>query len=218
MSNIRVLVADDHPVVRTGLAALLTSLEGIDVAGVAADGREAVDRVLSTRPDVAILDLKMPGLDGFEATREIARVAPGVAVLVLTMFDDDTSVFAAMRAGARGYVVKGAEQDEIERAIRAVARGEAIFGPAVAGRVLGFLSNPPPAADASFPQLTERERKILDLLAAGLSNSAIGERLGIAPKTVANNVSSIFNKLQVADRAQAIIRAREAGLGRASPA
>lgn len=216
MTSIRVVIADDHPIVRTGLAALLNSLDGIEVAGVAQTGREAVDRVLSTRPEVAIVDLKMPELDGFEATREIARVAPDVAVLVLTMFDDDASVFAAMRAGARGYLVKGAQQEEIERAIRAVARGEAIFGPGVAGRVLGFLSNPPAGIDGSFPELTERERRILDLLASGLSNSAIGERLGIAAKTVANNVSSIFAKLQVADRAQAIIRAREAGLGRRS--
>jgi DNA-binding NarL/FixJ family response regulator len=216
MTAIRVLIADDHPIVRTGLAALLASLEGIEVAGIATTGREAVDQVLSKRPNVAIVDLKMPDLDGFDATREIARVAPEVAVLVLTMFDDDASVFAAMRAGARGYLVKGAEQEEIERAIRAVARGEAIFGPGVAGRVLGFLSNPPAAASGQFPELTERETRILDLLAEGLSNSAIGERLGIAAKTVANNVSSIFVKLQVADRAQAIIRARDAGLGRAS--
>ena len=216
LSVIRVVIADDHPVVRTGLAALLGSLEGIEVVGVAQTGREAVDAVLSTRPEVAIVDLKMPDLDGFDATREIVRVAPQVAVLVLTMFDDDASVFAAMRAGARGYLVKGAEQEEIERAIRAVAQGEAIFGPGVAGQVLGFLSNPPAASEGRFPELTDREERILDLLASGLSNPAIGERLGIAGKTVANNVSSIFTKLQVADRAQAIIRAREAGMGRSS--
>lgn len=216
MTAIRVLIADDHPIVRTGLAALLTSLEGIQVAAVAETGRQAVDKVISDRPEVAIIDLKMPDMDGFEATREIGRVAPEVAVLVLTMFDDDASVFAAMRAGARGYLVKAAEQEEIERAIRAVARGEAIFGPGVAGRVLGFLSNPPAAEGGEFPELTERERRILDLLASGLSNAAIGERLGIAGKTVANNVSSIFTKLQVADRTQAIIRARDAGLGKVS--
>jgi len=216
LSVIRVVIADDHPVVRTGLAALLGSLEGIEVVGVAQTGREAVDAVLSTRPEVAIVDLKMPDLDGFDATREIVRVAPQVAVLVLTMFDDDASVFAAMRAGARGYLVKGAEQEEIERAIRAVAQGEAIFGPGVAGRVLGFLSNPPAASEGRFPELTDREQRILDLLASGLSNPAIGERLGIAGKTVANNISSIFTKLQVADRAQAIIRARDAGMGRSS--
>ncbi|NEA30132.1 response regulator transcription factor [Streptomyces sp. SID13031] len=210
---IRVVLADDHPVVRAGLAALLSSLPGIEVVGVAATGREAVREAVTTRPDVAVLDLQMPDLDGFAATRELARTAPDVAVLVLTMFEDDDSVFAAMRAGARGYLVKGAEQDEIARAIRAVAAGEAIFGPGVARRVLSFFSTPPvPAADP-FPDLTTREREILDLLAAGLSNTAIGTRLGLASKTVANNVSTIFTKLAVADRAAAIIQARDAGLG-----
>lgn len=215
MKPIRVLVADDHPIVRTGLSALLASLDGIEVAAVATTGREAVDKALATRPDVAIIDLKMPDLDGFGAIREIARVAPQVGVLVLTMFDDDASVFAAMRAGASGYLVKGAEQEEIELAIRAVARGEAIFGPGVASRVLGFLSGPPETA-GRFPELTDRERQVLDLLASGLTNSAIGRRLGIASKTVANNASSIFAKLQVADRTEAIIRARDAGLGRST--
>jgi DNA-binding NarL/FixJ family response regulator len=212
MSDIRVVVADDHPIVRAGLTALLSSLPGVDVVGVAATGREAVKEVVTTKPDVAVLDLQMPDLDGLAATREIVRTAPAVAVLVLTMFDDDDSVFAAMRAGARGYLVKGAEQDEIARAISAVASGEAIFGPGVAQRVLSFFSAPPPAAEP-FPQLTTREREILDLLADGLSNAAIGHRLSVAAKTVANNVSSIFTKLQVADRAQAIVRARDAGLG-----
>ncbi|MCW2780176.1 MAG: two-component system response regulator [Marmoricola sp.] len=214
MSTIRVVVADDHPIVRAGLTALLSSLPDIEVVAVAANGREAVREVVSTRPDVALLDLKMPELDGIAATRELARVAPGVAVLVLTMYDDDDSVFAAMRAGARGYLVKGVEQDDILRAIRSVAAGEAIFGPGVAQRVLGFLTTPPVPADVPFPELSTRERTILDELAAGLNNSAIAARLGIAPKTVANNVSAIFAKLQVADRAQAIIRARDAGLGR----
>ena len=213
MSEIRVVLADDHPVVRAGLAALLGSLQGIEVVGVASDGREAVREVVLQRPNVAVLDLQMPGQDGFAATREIARVAPEVAVLVLTMFDDDDSVFAAMRAGARGYVVKGAEQEEIGRAIRAVASGEAIFGPGIAQRVLRFFAAPPrPAADP-FPELTAREREILDLLAAAMPNSMIATSLGLAPKTVANHLSSIFTKLQVADRAQAILRARDAGLG-----
>jgi DNA-binding NarL/FixJ family response regulator len=158
-----------------------------------------------------VLDLQMPDLDGFGATREISRAAPDVAVLVLTMFDDDESVFAAMRAGARGYVVKGAEQEELGRAVRAVAAGEAIFGPAVARRMLRFFT-PAPVADP-FPELTAREREILGLLAASLSNATIASRLGLSPKTVANHISSIFNKLQVADRAQAILRARDAGLG-----
>ncbi|MGY4770655.1 response regulator [Kribbella sp. CWNU-51] len=209
---IRVVLADDHPVVRAGLAALLTSLDGIEVVGVASTGREAVREVITTRPDVAVLDLQMPDLDGFAATRELARSAPDVAVLVLTMFEDDDSVFAAMRAGARGYLVKGAEQEDIARAIQAVAAGEAIFGPGVARRMLGFFSAPPPAAEP-FPELTSRERQILDLLAAGLSNSAIADRLDLASKTVANNVSAIFTKLGIADRSAAIVQARNAGLG-----
>jgi DNA-binding NarL/FixJ family response regulator len=179
---------------------------------VAADGREAVREVVVRRPDVAVLDLQMPEMDGLAAIREIVRSAPDAAVLVLTMFDDEDSLFAAMRAGARGYVVKGAEQDEIHRAIRAVAAGEAIFSPGVAHRVLRYFAAPPPVADP-FPELTAREREILDLLASALPNPAIADRLGLSPKTVANHLSSIFAKLQVADRAMAILRAREAGLG-----
>jgi DNA-binding NarL/FixJ family response regulator len=211
--TIRVVVADDHPIVRAGLTALLGSIPDFEVAGVAGNGREAVREVLLTKPDVALLDLNMPELDGIAATRELARVAPRVAVLVLTMHEDDEAVFAAMRAGASGYLVKGVEQDDIARAIRSVAAGEAIFGQGVAQRVLTSLQAQTPAADA-FPELTARERDILDLLAAGLNNAAIAHRVGVAPKTVANNVSSIFAKLQVADRAQAIVLARDAGLGR----
>jgi DNA-binding NarL/FixJ family response regulator len=213
VSAVRVVVADDHPIVRAGLVALLSSLPDIEVVDTATTGREAVRAVVSARPDVALLDLNMPELDGLAATREIVRAAPEVGVLVLTMYDDDDSVFAAMRAGAKGYLVKGVEQEDIARAIRSVAAGEAIFGPGVAQRVLGFLTAPVPAGPA-FPELTPREHEILDLLAAGLRNAAIAARMGIAPKTVANNVSSIFVKLQVADRAQAIVRARDAGLGR----
>jgi DNA-binding NarL/FixJ family response regulator len=211
MSLVRVVLADDHPVVRAGLAALLGSLPDVEVVGVAADGRQAVKEVVLHRPDVALLDLQMPELDGFGATREIARLAPEVAVLVLTMFDDEDSVFAAMRAGARGYVVKGAEQDEIGRAIQAVAAGEAIFSPGVAQRVLRYFAAPQPVVDP-FPELTGREREILTLLAAALPNGTIAARLGLSPKTVANHLSSIFTKLQVADRAAAILRARDAGL------
>jgi DNA-binding NarL/FixJ family response regulator len=211
--TIRVVVADDHPIVRAGLTALIGSIPDFEVAGVAGNGREAVREVLLTKPDVALLDLNMPELDGIAATRELARVAPRVAVLVLTMHEDDEAVFAAMRAGASGYLVKGVEQDDIARAIRSVAAGEAIFGQGVAQRVLTSLQAQTPAADA-FPELTARERTILDLLAAGLNNAAIAHRVGVAPKTVANNVSSIFAKLQVADRAQAIVLARDAGLGR----
>jgi DNA-binding NarL/FixJ family response regulator len=209
---IRVVLADDHPVVRAGLSALIDSLPGMEVVGVAATGREAVREVVMSRPDVAVLDLQMPELDGLAATRELAHAAPEVAVLVLTMFEDDDSIFAAMRAGARGYLVKGAEQDQIARAITAVAADDVIFGPGVARRVIGFFATPPPAA-APFPELTTRERQVLDLLAAGLSNTAIAQRLGLASKTVANNVSVIFTKLGIADRATAIIQARNAGLG-----
>ena len=209
--DIRVVIADDHPIVRDGLTALLRSIPGFDVVGVAATGRDAVREVILTKPDVAVLDLRMPDLDGFAATRAIARAAPSVAVLVLTMVEDDDSVFAAMRAGACGYLVKGAEQDQIVRAIRSVASGEAVFGPGVAQRVLGFFRAAPAAEP--FPELTTRERDILNLLAGGLSNAAIGHRLGVAAKTVANNISTIFTKLRVADRKQAIIRARDAGLG-----
>jgi DNA-binding NarL/FixJ family response regulator len=211
---VRVVVADDHPVVRAGLVALLSSLPDVEVVATATDGAEAVREVVTNHPDVALLDLNMPELDGIAATREIGRVAPGVGVLVLTMYDDDDSVFAAMRAGARGYLVKGVEQDDLVRAIRSVAAGEAIFGPGVAERVLGFLTAPAPRTDPLFPELTAREHQILDLIAAGLRNAAIAEQMAIAPKTVANNVSSILAKLQVADRAQAIVRARDAGLGR----
>lgn len=215
MNTISVVVADDHPVVRAGLTALLSSLPDVEVVGIATTGHAAVKEVRAQRPDVAMLDLQMPGMDGYAATREIVRAMPTVGVLVLTMFDDDESVFAAMRAGARGYVVKGAEQDEIARAVRAVAAGEAIFSAGVARRVLTFLSAPPATQTSEpFSELTARERAVLDLLAAGLSNAAIANRLSIAPKTVANNLSSVFAKLQVADRAQAIVRARDAGLGR----
>lgn len=216
-ADLRVVIADDHPIVRQGLSALLASLPGVDVVAVAATGREAVREAVTLRPDVLIMDLQMPDLDGLAATREISRAAPEVAVLVLTMFADDDSIFSAMRAGARGYLLKGAEQDDIARAIRGVAAGEAIFGPGVAQRVLGFFSAPARARAEPFPELTAREREILDLLAAGLPNATIAARLGVAAKTVANNVSSIFTKLHVADRAQAVARARDAGLGAAHP-
>ena len=181
------------------------------MVGVAADGREAVREVVLTRPDVALLDLNMPELDGIAATRELARVAPRVAVLVLTMHEDDESVFAAMRAG-RGATSSRASSRTTSPGRSAPSRpGEAIFGPGVAQRVLASLQAPAGAAGAAFPELTAREREILDLLAAGLNNAAIADRIGVAPKTVANNVSSIFAKLQVADRAQAIVRARDAG-------
>lgn len=208
---IRVLIADDHPVVRQGLAALLGSLDGFEVVGVVANGREAVREAVLTKPEVVLLDLQMPELDGFGALRELSRVAPEVAVCVLTMHEDDDSLFAAVRAGARGYLQKGAEQEDIARAVRGVAAGEAVFGPGVAQRVLGQLTRP--AAASPFPELTPRELEVLDLLAAGVPGAAIGSRLGLAPKTVSNHVASILAKLQLSDRAQAAVVARRAGLG-----
>jgi DNA-binding NarL/FixJ family response regulator len=209
---IRVLVADDHPLVRSALKALLSSVEGIEVVGECADGATAVELALEQLPDVVVMDIQMPGHDGIEATRRLAADAPEVAVLILTMHEDDESVFAALRSGARGYVLKGAEQEEILGAIRAVSRGEAIFGPGIAQRVLKlFGSERPPVP---FPDLTSREREILDLMAGGASNREMARKLSLSPKTVSNNVSYILGKLQVADRSKAIVRARRSGLGR----
>lgn len=209
---IRVLIADDHPVVRRGLAALLTSLPGFVVVGEAGDGEAAVREAQLLRPDVVLLDVSMPVLDGLAATRRITTAVPDVAVLIVTMHADDATVFAAMQAGARGYLVKGAEQDEIARAVRAVVAGEAIFSAGVARRVLGYFSAPP-SSTPPFPELTPRERQVLTLIAQGRSNGAIATQLSVAPKTVSNHISTIFAKLAVAGRAEAIVRAREAGLG-----
>jgi DNA-binding NarL/FixJ family response regulator len=211
---IRLLIADDHPVFRQGLRAMLDSTEQFEVVGDAADGDEAVARTLELKPDVVLMDLRMPGLNGIDATRRILEQRPGVGVLVLTMFEDDDSVFAAMRAGARGYLLKGSEQDEVLRAIRSIASGEAIFGPAIASRLIAYFSS---ANATAFPELTERERQVLELIAQGKNNQAIAAELVLSLKTVRNHVSNIFNKLQVTDRAGAIVKAREAGMGRASP-
>ncbi len=208
------VVIADHPVVRNGLRALVDSLPGLTVVGEATDGEGAVREAQLLRPDVVVMDVRMPGTDGLEATRRITAAVPGTAVLVLTMYEDDDTVFAAMRAGARGYLLKGAEQAEIDRALRATAAGEAIFGPGVATRVLGYFAGPRPATGAPFPELTPREREILDRVAAGERNGVIARALGLAPKTVGNHLSSIFTKLAVADRAEAIVRAREGGFGR----
>jgi DNA-binding NarL/FixJ family response regulator len=213
---IRILIADDHPLFRDGIRALIESVEGIAVAGEAGTGEEAVALALALAPEVVLMDIAMPGLNGIEATRRIAQGAPGVPVLMLTMFEDDDSVFAAVRAGARGYLLKGAGQDETLRAIRGVANGEVIFGPGVAQRVLRLLSSPPPVPRGpAFPALTEREREILVLIGRRCSNAEIAAQLYLSPKTVRNYVSSILDKLQVADRAEAGAAARTAGLGQA---
>jgi len=211
--TITVVIADDHPVFRDGLRALIEATSDLDLVGEAADGTTAIDVAAAGLPDVVVMDLQMPGLDGVEATRRLATLAPRCRVLVLTMFEDDASVFAAMRAGARGYLVKGADAAEIVGAIRAVAAGEAVFGAALATRILGFFASPRAAGLLPFPDLTDREHEVLELIARGLSNDAIAARLGISPKTVRNGVSVILDKLEVADRASAIVRAREAGLG-----
>jgi DNA-binding NarL/FixJ family response regulator len=214
MDPVSVLIADDHPVFRRGLRALLTSVADVEVVGEAATGLEVVATAAVTQPDVIVMDLHMPGLNGIEATRRVLLTSPHISVLVLTMLEDDASVFAAMRAGARGYLLKDADQDEILRAIRAVGSGEAIFGPAIATRVIDYFATARPSLPPQvFPELTARERQLLELIAEGHSNQAIAERLGLRHKTVRNHVSNIFSKLQVADRAQAIVRAREAGLG-----
>ena len=214
METIRILVADDHPMFRSGLCTLVRSAADMELIGEAANGDEVVALAADLRPDVILMDVKMPGLSGIEATRQITATNPETRVLVITMFEDDHLVFTALRAGARGYVLKDGDESEILRAIRAVASGEAIFSATVAQRLIEFFASPWPTVPANlFPELTEREREILNLIAQGRPNSEIAQRLFLSPKTVANHVSNIFAKLQVADRAEAIVRAREAGLG-----
>jgi DNA-binding NarL/FixJ family response regulator len=211
--HIRVLIADDHPMYRGGLRTVLEDDNTLTVVGEAGDGEEAVSLALDLQPDVVVMDIQMPGTSGVEATRTLTSDSPHIAVLMLTMFDGDQSVFAAVQAGARGYVLKGAGSAEILRAIHAVNSGEAIFGPAIARRVLDLFSGRPAATTLPFPQLTDREQEVLDLVARAHSNADIARKLHLSDKTVRNHVSNILNKLQVADRAHAIVRAREAGLG-----
>ncbi len=212
--TIRVIIADDHPMFREGLLALFEAVPDIEVVAECASGDEAVEAAALHQPDVLIMDLKMPGRNGIDATRQIVGTSPHIGTLVVTMFDEDESVFAAMRAGARGYLLKGAEHSEIVRAVRTVAAGEAIFGSALARRLIGYFSGGAGAGTAvPFAHLTAREREVLDKVAAGRSNGGIARDLGLSEKTVRNHLSNIFVKLQVADRAEAIVRAREAGLG-----
>jgi DNA-binding NarL/FixJ family response regulator len=213
MSTLTVLIVDDHPLFRKGLRTLLESMPDIEVIGEAISGKEAVEMATAHQPDVVLMDLQMPGGSGLAAIRELGKSSPNIRILVVTLFEDDESVFAALRAGARGYILKDADEEEMMRAIRAVGGGEAIFSAAIASRLMDYF-----AASRSlipqevFPELTEREREILTLIARGKTNAEIAAELTISLKTVRNHVSNIYSKLQVADRTQAAIRAREAGL------
>jgi DNA-binding NarL/FixJ family response regulator len=209
---IRVLIADDHPVFRDGLASLLDPLPTIEVVARAADGAQAVALATEHRPDVVVMDVQMPELNGIEATRRIVSEHPSVGILVITMGEDDGTVLSALRAGARGYLRKGAEQDEIVRAITTVYGGGVVFGASLAARIAEVLA-PTVRPERPFPELTERETEILDRIAAGRNNAQIAGELYLSPKTIRNNVTSILAKLQATDRAEVIIRARDAGLG-----
>lgn len=209
--SLRLLIVDDHPLFRKGVRALIGVQSDMEVIAEADDVTSAIDLALTEQPEVVLMDLQLPGGSGIQATRAIVEASPAMRVLIVTMFEDDDSVFAALRAGARGYVLKGTDEDDLLRAIRAVARGEAIFSPTIASRVLTYFARPAPTP--LFPMLTEREREILTLIAQGKNNQTIARELFLSPKTVANHVSNIFAKLQVADRSEAIIRARDAGMG-----
>lgn len=212
--RLRVLIADDHILFRDGLRALLTAAPEMELVGEASTGEEAVALAAELQPDVVLMDVQMPGLSGVEATRRIVAASPHIRVLMVTMFDDDRTVFSAMRAGARGYVLKGASYAEMLRAIGAVGSGEAIFSPGVAVRLVEYFAQMQPKAPApAFPELSDREREILDQMAQGRTNAEIASRLTLSPKTVRNHVSNVLSKLQVVDRTEAAIKAREAGLG-----
>jgi DNA-binding NarL/FixJ family response regulator len=213
VDRLRILIVEDHPLFRKGLRELIAAVADFELVGEAADGEEAVTTALDLLPDLVLMDLQLPGQSGIEAIRAIVAASPTTRILVVTLFQDDDSVFAALRAGARGYILKDADEVDMIRAIRAIAAGESLFSPAVASRVLAFFAGVRPTAPQIFPTLTDREHDILHLLARGKSNAAIATELGLSPKTIANNVSNIFGKLQVADRSEAIVRAREAGLG-----
>jgi DNA-binding NarL/FixJ family response regulator len=215
-SPLRLLVVDDHTLFREGLIALLRAAPDTEVVGAAGTGGEALDRLDDVCPDVVLMDIMMPDMNGIEVTRRLRAADPDIGVVMLTMLEDDDSLFAAMCAGARGYILKGADTGEVLRTVRAVGRGEALFGPAIARRLTGFFQHVEGRglSVSPFPHLTDRVREVLDLIATGLDNQRIAARLHISGKTVSNHISNIFAKLHVADRAQAIVTAREAGLGR----
>jgi DNA-binding NarL/FixJ family response regulator len=214
MNHLRVLIADDHPIFRHGIRTMLDTTPDLTAVGEAQTGEEAIRLAESLQPDLILMDLQMPGLNGVEAARRILQASPTIRILMVTMFEDDASVFTAMRAGAHGYILKDAEKSEMLRAIWAVGNGEAIFSPAIATRLIDYFATPRPVpVSKEFPELTDREREILNLIAQGHGNQDIARRLVLSHSTVRNYVSSIFTKLQVADRANAIIRARQAGLG-----
>lgn len=217
MSPIQLMIADDHKLFREGLKALLAVTDDIEIVGEAEDGASALKKCLELVPDIILMDINMPGLNGIHATQQILEKLPQTGIIMLTMLDDDTSVFNAMRAGARGYLLKGADPKEVLSVIRAVAEGQALFGPSIAIRLMNFfkeLTLKPAAVQSksTFPELTERELEILRLISQGLNNSEIAQKLVLSPKTVRNHITNIFSKLQVADRAQAIVRAREEGV------
>lgn len=215
--SISVLVADDHTLFREGLRALLESIPDIQVLGEASNGQESINKANALQPDIILMDIQMPEQNGIQATRRILEKSPDIGIIIVTMLEDDDSVFADMRAGARGYVLKGADQDEMLRSIRAVAKGEALFGPGIAKRLMRFFKKTQPQLEAeTFPELTDREREILERIALGENNAKIAERFTISPKTVSNHVSIIYSKLQVADRVEAMLRAREAGFGQSN--
>jgi DNA-binding NarL/FixJ family response regulator len=212
---IRILVADDHKLFREGLTALLNGAAATAVVGEASTGQEAIAQAQALSPDVVLMDIMMPDMNGIAATRRILAAQPDIGIIMLTMLEDDDSLFAAMCAGARGYILKGADRKEVLRTVTAVAEGQALFGPAIASRLTNFFRRGEQVATAvtPFPDLTDREREVLDLIARGINNQGVAEQMQISGKTVSNYISSIFSKLQVADRAQAIVKARDAGLG-----
>jgi DNA-binding NarL/FixJ family response regulator len=217
MDTIRLLVADDHALFREGLRALFSATPGIEIVGEAATGEKTVALAKELLPDIILMDINMPDRDGIQATRQVLRSNPAIGVIMVTMLEEDAALFSAMRAGARGYVLKGAHHEELLQSVRAVASGQVLFGPSIAGRIMGFFQDfdveiKPSLPEETFPELTPRELEVLELIAQGSSNSQIAEELVITDKTVRNHITSIFGKLQVADRAQAIVKAREAGL------